>query len=37
MTARMQVGAEFNIGTRQNFDGQQKWARRAALMCMFSF
>lgn len=37
MTARMQVGAEFNIGTRQNFSGLQKWARRAALMCMFSF
>lgn len=37
MTPRMQVGAEFNIGKRANFSHEHRWARRAALMCMFSF
>lgn len=37
MTARMQVGAEVNVGKRQNFSRDDRWGRRAALMCMFSF
>lgn len=37
MTPRMQLGAEINVGKRQNFDRDHRWARRGALMCMFSF
>ena len=37
MTPRMQVGAELNIGKRGNADGQHRYARRAEVMCMFSF
>lgn len=37
MTARMQVGAEINIGKRGNFNGEHRYARRAEIMCMFSF
>lgn len=37
MTPRMQLGAEVNIGKRGNFSGQHRYARRAELMCMFSF
>lgn len=36
LTARMQVGAEVNVGQRRNFSGEHRY-RRAALMCMFSF
>lgn len=37
MTERMMAGAEFVIGARTNFSGERRWARRAALMCQFSF
>lgn len=37
MTPRIQVGAEYNIGRRGNFDRTHRFARRAELMCMFSF
>lgn len=37
MTARMQLGAEFDLGRRQNFDGTHRWARRIGAMCQFSF
>lgn len=37
LTPRMQVGAEFDFGKRQNFSGEHRYARRAGLMCQFSF
>lgn len=37
LTPRIQVGAEFNIGKRQNFNGMRRWARRVGAMCQFSF
>lgn len=37
MTPRMQLGAEFDFGKRQNFSGEHRYARRAGLMCQFSF
>ncbi len=37
MTPRMQVGAEYDIGKRQNFNGQHRTAQRVGAMCMFSF
>ena len=37
MTARMQVGAEFDLGRRQNVSGQTRWARRIGAMAQFSF
>lgn len=37
LTPRIQAGAEFDIGKRQNFDGSHGWARRAGLMAQFSF
>lgn len=37
MTPRIQVGAEYNIGRRGNFDRTHRYAQRAELMCMFSF
>lgn len=37
LTPRIQAGAEFNIGKRQNFDGTHGWARRFGLMAQFSF
>ena len=37
LTPRIQVGAEFNIGKRQNFNGMHRWARRVGAMCQFSF
>lgn len=37
VTPRIQLGAEFNIGKRGNADGEHRYARRAELMCMFSF
>lgn len=37
MTARMQVGAEINIGKRGNFSREHRYARRAEILCMFSF
>lgn len=37
ITARIQAGAEFNLGNRQNYSGETKWARRVGLMAQFSF
>lgn len=37
LTPRMQVGAEFDLALRHNFDGEQRWARRVGLMAQFSF
>lgn len=37
ITPRIQVGAEFNLGKRENFDRDHKWGRRAGLMAQFSF
>ena len=37
MTPRMQVAAEFDLGYRQNFSGEHRYARRIGAMCQFSF
>ena len=37
MTPRMQIGAEFDLGCRQNFSGESRWARRLGAMVQFSF
>ena len=37
MTPRMQLGAEFDLGCRKNFNGATRWARRVGLMAQFSF
>lgn len=37
LTARIQVGAEFNLGYRRNADGQQCHATRVGAMAQFSF
>lgn len=37
LTARIMAGAEVDLGVRHNFDGTHRWARRAGLMCQFSF
>ncbi len=37
LTPRIQLGAEFALGQRQNFSGEHRWARRASAMCQFSF
>lgn len=37
LTPRMQIGAEFDLGKRQNFDGSSRYARRIGLMAQFSF
>ncbi|MDE6080453.1 MAG: hypothetical protein K2G35_10370 [Duncaniella sp.] len=37
ITPRFQVGGEFNIGKRQDFDRQHGWARRIGAMAQFSF
>lgn len=37
MTPRMQLGAEFDLGCRKNFNGATRWARRIGLMAQFSF
>ena len=37
LTQRIQAGAEFSIGKRQNFDGTHGWSRRIGLMAGFSF
>ena len=37
LTPRMQLGAEFDLGTRRDFSGDSAWARRAGLMAQFSF
>lgn len=37
LTARISCAAEFNLGRRQNQDGETKWARRIGAMAQFSF
>lgn len=37
LTPRIQLGAEFDLGMRRNFDGDHRWARRIGAMCQFSF
>lgn len=37
VTPRIQFGAEFNIGKRQDFDGSHGWARRVGALAQFSF
>ncbi|MCM1067629.1 MAG: hypothetical protein NC418_08680 [Muribaculaceae bacterium] len=37
ITPRIQVAAEIDLGKRQNFSGEHRWARRAGAMCQFSF
>lgn len=37
LTPRIMVAAEFDIGKRQNFSGEHRYARRASALCMFSF
>lgn len=36
-TPRLQLAAEVNLGKRQNFNGEHNYARRACMMCQFSF
>ena len=35
--SRLQVGAEVDLGMRMNMDGSHRYARRAGVMCQFSF
>lgn len=37
LTPRISFGAEFNIGKRQNFNGEHGWARRIGALAQFSF
>lgn len=37
LTARISMGAEFDFGKRQNFNGEHRWARRFSAMAQFSF
>lgn len=37
ITTRVSCAAEFNLGRRENMDGQTAWARRIGVMCQFSF
>lgn len=37
LTPRIQVGAEFDLGSRKNFGGETRWARRVGAMAQFSF
>lgn len=37
LTTRISCGAEFNLGRRENMDGQSAWARRVGAMVQFSF
>lgn len=37
MTPRMQIGAEFDYGKREDFSGQSRWAKRIGAMAQFSF
>ncbi len=37
LTPRMQVGAEIDLGKRQNFDGRHEWGQRIGALAMFSF
>ncbi len=35
--SRLQLGAEVDLGMRKNMNGDHRYARRAGLMCQFSF
>ncbi len=37
LTPRIQVGAELDLGSRHNFDGSHRVAKRVGAMCQFSF
>ncbi|MCM1076231.1 MAG: hypothetical protein NC411_02580 [Bacteroides sp.] len=37
ITPRIRVGAEGNVGKRQDFNGEHGWARRVGALCQFSF
>lgn len=37
LTSRISCAAEFNLGRRENMNGQHAWARRAGIMAQFSF
>ena len=37
LTPRISMGAEFDLGKRQNFNGDHRWARRFSAMAQFSF
>lgn len=37
LTTRIQVGAEFNLGQRQDYSHETRWAKRVGAMAMFSF
>ena len=37
LTPRISCAAEFNLGRRQNADGEARWARRVGAMAQFSF
>lgn len=37
MTPRMQLGAEFDLGRRENINGEHRYAKRVGAVCQFSF
>lgn len=37
MTPRIQVGAEFDLGRRENISGEHRYAKRVGAVCQFSF
>lgn len=37
LTTRISAGAEFDLGTRRNFSGDQRWGRRVGAVLQFSF
>ncbi len=37
LTPRIQTAAEFNLGRRENFSHEERWARRVGAMVQFSF
>ncbi len=37
LTPRIQTAGEFNLGKRQNFNGEHNWARRVSILFQFSF
>ncbi|MDE7125536.1 MAG: hypothetical protein K2O12_03545, partial [Muribaculaceae bacterium] len=37
LTSRISMGAEFDLGKRQNFSGEHRWARRLGAVVQFSF
>lgn len=37
MTPRIQVGAEYDLGSRVNFDGSSRLAHRVGALCQFAF